>query len=166
MVVITFLMFAGATTGVLLPVPALCAAWRDPAAGMSVTSGSTSCADVLARCCCCPSSWPWSMSGRASQDPARRSRGDDARRGRQQLLMGPVASLESIKHLGTNGGGFFGMNAAHPFENPDAADQSAAHPPSMLLIPAGMTYAFGSMLLRRKAGLALFAACMVMFVGF
>ena len=37
---------------------------------------------------------------------------------KQQLMLGPVASLESIKHLGTNGGGFFSMNAAHPFENP------------------------------------------------
>ncbi|WP_164094364.1 potassium-transporting ATPase subunit KdpA, partial [Stenotrophomonas maltophilia] len=35
---------------------------------------------------------------------------------KQQLIIGPVASLESIKHIGTNGGGFFGMNAAHPFE--------------------------------------------------
>ncbi|MDN5505560.1 MAG: potassium-transporting ATPase subunit KdpA [Comamonas sp.] len=85
--------------------------------------------------------------------------------GRQQLLMGPVASLESIKHLGTNGGGFFGMNAAHPFENPTPLT-NLLHILSMLLIPAGMTYAFGSMLLRRKQGWVLFAACMVMFVGF
>lgn len=84
---------------------------------------------------------------------------------RQQLLMGPVASLESIKHLGTNGGGFFGMNAAHPFENPTPLT-NLLHILSMLLIPAGMTYAFGSMLLRRKQGWVLFAACMVMFVGF
>lgn len=85
--------------------------------------------------------------------------------GRQQLLMGPVASLESIKHLGTNGGGFFSMNAAHPFENPTPLT-NLLHILSMLLIPAGMTYAFGSMLLRRKQGWVLFAACMVMFVGF
>ena len=84
---------------------------------------------------------------------------------RQQLLMGPVASLESIKHLGTNGGGFFSMNAAHPFENPTPLT-NLLHILSMLLIPAGMTYAFGSMLLRRKQGWVLFAACMVMFVGF
>jgi K+-transporting ATPase, A chain len=76
-----------------------------------------------------------------------------------------VASLESIKHLGTNGGGFFGMNAAHPFENPTPLT-NLLHILSMLLIPAGMTYAFGSMLLRRKQGWVMFAACMVMFVGF
>ena len=84
---------------------------------------------------------------------------------RQQLLMGPVASLESIKHLGTNGGGFFSMNAAHPFENPTPLT-NLLHILSMLLIPAGMTYAFGSMLLRRKQGWVLFSACMVMFIGF
>jgi K+-transporting ATPase ATPase A chain len=84
---------------------------------------------------------------------------------RQELLMGPVASFESIKHLGTNGGGFFSMNAAHPFENPTPLT-NVLHIFSMLLIPAGLTYAFGSMLLRRRQGWVLFAACMVMFVGF
>ncbi|MBV8250673.1 MAG: potassium-transporting ATPase subunit KdpA [Comamonas sp.] len=84
---------------------------------------------------------------------------------KQQLLMGPVASFESIKHLGTNGGGFFSMNAAHPFENPTPLT-NVLHIFSMLLIPAGMTYAFGSMLLRRKQGWVLFGACLVMFVGF
>ena len=84
---------------------------------------------------------------------------------KQQLLMGPVASFESIKHLGTNGGGFFSMNAAHPFENPTPLT-NLLHILSMLLIPAGLTYAFGSMLLRRKQGWVLFGACMVMFIGF
>ena len=84
---------------------------------------------------------------------------------RQQLLVGPVASLESIKHLGTNGGGFFSMNAAHPFENPTPLT-NLLHILAMLLIPAGMTYAFGAVLLRRKQGWVLFAACMVMFIGF
>ena len=84
---------------------------------------------------------------------------------KQPLMLGPVASLESIKHLGTNGGGFFSMNAAHPFENPTPLT-NMLHILSMLLIPAGLTYAFGSMLLRRKQGWVLFGACMVMFVGF
>ncbi len=84
---------------------------------------------------------------------------------KQQLLMGPVASFESIKHLGTNGGGFFSMNAAHPFENPTPLT-NLLHIFSMLLIPAGLTYAFGAMLLRRKQGWVLFGACMVMFIGF
>jgi len=84
---------------------------------------------------------------------------------RQQLLVGPVASLESIKHLGTNGGGFFGANAAHPFENPTPLS-NALHILAMLLIPAGMTYAFGAMLLRRRQGWVLFGACMAMFMAF
>ncbi|MBB6579671.1 K+-transporting ATPase ATPase A chain [Comamonas odontotermitis] len=84
---------------------------------------------------------------------------------RQQLLTGPVASLESIKHLGTNGGGFFNANAAHPFENPTPLT-NMLHILAMLLIPASMTYAFGSMLLRRRQGWVLYGACMVMFVGF
>ena len=76
---------------------------------------------------------------------------------RQQILLGPVASLESIKHIGTNGGGFFGMNAAHPFENPTPLT-NAIHILGMLLIPSAMTYAFGSMLLRRRQGWVLFGA--------
>ncbi|OUL89154.1 potassium-transporting ATPase subunit A [Paraburkholderia hospita] len=84
---------------------------------------------------------------------------------RQQILMGPVASLESIKHLGTNGGGFFGMNAAHPFENPTPLTNTI-HILCMLLIPSALTYTFGSMLLRRRQGWAFLAAFLVMFLGF
>jgi len=84
---------------------------------------------------------------------------------KQQLLMGPVASLESIKHIGTNGGGFFGMNAAHPYENPTPLTNTL-HMLSMLLIPAALTYAFGAMLVRKRQGWAFFAAFLVMFVAF
>jgi K+-transporting ATPase ATPase A chain len=83
---------------------------------------------------------------------------------RQQILMGPVASLESIKHIGTNGGGFFGMNAAHPYENPTPLTNTL-HMLSMLLIPSALTYCFGSMLSRRRQGWAFFAAFLVMFIG-
>lgn len=83
----------------------------------------------------------------------------------QQLVMGPVASLESIKHLGTNGGGFFGANAAHPFENPTPLT-NLIHMLCMMLIPGALTYAFGSMILRRRQGWVLFAAFLVMFIGF
>jgi potassium-transporting ATPase potassium-binding subunit len=84
---------------------------------------------------------------------------------KQQILMGPVASLESIKHLGTNGGGFFGMNSAHPFENPTALTNTL-HMLSMLLIPSALTFTLGSMLFRRRQGWAFFAAFLVMFIGF
>jgi len=84
---------------------------------------------------------------------------------KQQLIMGPVASLESIKHIGTNGGGFFGMNAAHPFENPTPLTNTL-HILSMLLISSALTYTFGSISLRRRQGWAFFAAFLVMFIGF
>ena len=83
----------------------------------------------------------------------------------QQIVMGPVASLESIKHIGTNGGGFFGMNAAHPFENPTPLTNTL-HMLGMLLIPSALTYTFGSMVRRRSQGWAFFGAFLVMFVGF
>ena len=84
---------------------------------------------------------------------------------RQQIILGPVASFETIKHIGTNGGGFFGMNAAHPFENPTPLTNTL-HMLSMLLIPSALTYAFGSMILRRRQGWTFFAAFLVMFLGF
>lgn len=84
---------------------------------------------------------------------------------KQQLILGPVASFETIKHIGTNGGGFYGMNAAHPFENPTPLTNTL-HILSMLLIPSALTYTFGAMILRRRQGWAFFAAFLVMFVGF
>lgn len=82
----------------------------------------------------------------------------------QAIRVGPVASLETIKHIGTNGGGFFAMNSAHPFENPTPLT-NVLDILSMLLIPSALTYAFGSMLVRRRQGWVFFAAFMVMFVG-
>lgn len=84
---------------------------------------------------------------------------------KQQIIMGPVASLETIKHIGTNGGGFFAMNSAHPFENPTPLTNTL-HILSMLLIPSALTYTFGSMIARRRQGWAFFAAFLVMFLGF
>lgn len=84
---------------------------------------------------------------------------------KQHIILGPVASFESIKHVGTNGGGFFAMNAAHPFENPTPLTNTV-HMLSMLLVPSALTYAFGSMLGRRSQGWAFFAAFLVMFIGF
>src|SRR5580704_2882874 len=83
----------------------------------------------------------------------------------QQLVMGPVASLESIKHIGTNGGGFFGANAAHPYENPTPLT-NFIDMICMLLIPGALTYTFGSIIIRRRQGWAFYAAYLVMFIGF
>ena len=84
---------------------------------------------------------------------------------KQQIIVGAVASFETIKHIGTNGGGFFSMNAAHPFENPTPLTNTL-HILSMLLIPSALTYAFGSMLARRRQGWVFFSAFLVMFIGF
>ncbi len=84
---------------------------------------------------------------------------------RQPLVLGPVASLETIKHIGTNGGGFYGMNAAHPFENPTPLT-NLLHILSMFLLPASLTVAFGRLLGKGRQGWVFLGAFMLMFVGF
>jgi K+-transporting ATPase ATPase A chain len=82
--------------------------------------------------------------------------------GKQVIAMGPVASQEAIKQLGTNGGGFFNANAAHPFENPNPLTNFF----SMFLIfiiPAGLTYTFGRMAGDQRHGWALFGAMAFLF---
>jgi K+-transporting ATPase ATPase A chain len=84
--------------------------------------------------------------------------------GNQILPQGPVASQESIKMLGTNGGGFFNANSAHPYENPTPL----ANFIQMLMIfalPAGLAYMFGKMVRDTRQGWALFAACSVLFLA-
>ncbi|UNL86067.1 potassium-transporting ATPase subunit KdpA [Priestia koreensis] len=83
----------------------------------------------------------------------------------QQIARGPVAALESIKHLGTNGGGFFGVNSAHPFENPTPLT-NVLEIISMFLIPASLPFAFGHMAKSRKQGWIFFSAMALMFVAF
>jgi K+-transporting ATPase ATPase A chain len=81
----------------------------------------------------------------------------------QTIAQGPVASQEAIKQLGTNGGGFFNANSAHPFENPTGF----ANLVQMFLIfisGAGLTYTFGHMVKDTRQGWALFAAMAVMFL--
>jgi K+-transporting ATPase ATPase A chain len=84
--------------------------------------------------------------------------------GGQVLAMGPVASQAAIKMLGTNGGGFFGANAAHPFENSSPLS-NVVQMVSILLIPAALCVTFGQMVKDRRQGWALLAAMTVMFVG-
>ena len=82
--------------------------------------------------------------------------------GKQVITMGPVASQEVIKQLGTNGGGFLNVNAAHPFENPNALTNFL----SMFLIfaiPAGLTFTFGRMAGDHRQGWALFGAMSFLF---
>jgi len=81
----------------------------------------------------------------------------------QLLAMGPVASQEAIKMLGTNGGGFFNANSAHPFENPTALS-NFLQILSILLIPAALCHAFGRMVRDRRQGWAILSAMTVIFV--
>ena len=82
--------------------------------------------------------------------------------GKQTIAMGPVASQESIKQLGTNGGGFFNANAAHPFENPSPLTNFFSMF-LILIIPAGMTYMFGRMAKNQRHGWALLGAMALLF---
>jgi K+-transporting ATPase ATPase A chain len=82
----------------------------------------------------------------------------------QIIPQGPVASQEAIKMAGTNGGGFFGANSAHPFENPTPLT-NFAQMLSIFLIPAGLTYTFGKMVKDTRQGWAIFAACSIMFLA-
>ena len=75
----------------------------------------------------------------------------------QNIARGPVAALESIKHIGTNGGGFFGVNSAHPFENPNGFT-NVLEILSMFLIPASLPLTFGYMAKNKKQGWILFSA--------
>lgn len=82
---------------------------------------------------------------------------------RQVIPMGPVASQEAIKMLGTNGGGFFNANSAHPFENPTPLT-NFLEMLAIFLIPAGLTYTFGRYANNQRQGWALFAAMGVLFL--
>jgi K+-transporting ATPase ATPase A chain len=81
----------------------------------------------------------------------------------QTLPMGPIASQESIKELGTNGGGFLNANSAHPFENPNALT-NLLEMLAILIIPAGLTYTFGRMVGDTRQGWAVLAAMGILFV--
>lgn len=82
----------------------------------------------------------------------------------QVLAMGPVASQSAIKQLGTNGGGFFNANAAHPFENPTPWTNFLSMF-AIFVIPAGLTYTFGRMVKKQAHGWALWAAMFVLFAA-
>ncbi len=82
----------------------------------------------------------------------------------QTIPLGPVASQEAIKLLGTNGGGFFNANSAHPFENPNGLT-NFVEMLSIFLIPAALVFAFGRMVGDLRQGFAVLAAMTVLFVG-
>lgn len=81
----------------------------------------------------------------------------------QTLAMGPVASQEAIKMLGTNGGGFFNANSAHPYENPTAL-ANFVQMLAIFLIPAALCFAFGRVVGDQRQGIAILSAMTIMFV--
>jgi K+-transporting ATPase ATPase A chain len=82
----------------------------------------------------------------------------------QTLAMGPAASQIAIKQLGTNGGGFFNVNSAHPFENPTPWSNLLSML-AILIIPSALTYTFGRMVKRQRHGWALWTAMFVLFLA-
>jgi K+-transporting ATPase ATPase A chain len=81
----------------------------------------------------------------------------------QVIVVGPTASQVAIKQLGTNGGGFFNANSAHPFENPTPLTDFMELL-GLMLIPVSLPFAFGALLNKRRQGWAIFAAMMVLFL--
>jgi K+-transporting ATPase ATPase A chain len=81
----------------------------------------------------------------------------------QTLPMGPVASQESIKELGTNGGGFYNANSAHPYENPSPGT-NLLEMFAILLIPFALTYTFGKMVGDTRQGWVILTAMLILFV--
>ena len=102
----------------------------------------------------------------ARGDPVKDAKGDpvmqDAKADKQTLAMGPVASQEAIKLLGTNGGGFFNANSAHPYENPTPLS-NFLQVLVMLIIPAALCVVFGRMVGDRRQGYAVLAAMTIVF---
>ena len=103
--------------------------------------------------------------GNALKDAAGNPVTEKATTKEQVIAMGPVASQEAIKQLGTNGGGFFNANSSHPFENPTPFSNFLAMI-AMFLIPAALCYTFGSMVGDTRQGWAILVAMTILFVGF
>jgi potassium-transporting ATPase potassium-binding subunit len=83
---------------------------------------------------------------------------------KQTIVVGPVAALESIKMLGTNGGGFFGMNSAHPFENPTGLS-NFFNSLAMMLFPFALVFMYGRMLGRLRHSWVIFSVMLFLMAG-
>jgi potassium-transporting ATPase potassium-binding subunit len=82
----------------------------------------------------------------------------------QTIVVGPLAAFVPMKMLGTNGGGFYGMNSAHPFENPTAWSNFVTTA-SMMLFPMALVLMYGRMLSRRRHAVVIFAVMLVLLIG-
>lgn len=101
--------------------------------------------------------------GNAVKDAAGKDVTKESAVSEQSLPLGPAASQIAIKQLGTNGGGYYGVNSAHPYENPTPFS-NFLEMLALLLIPAALCYTFGAMVGDRRQGWALLATMLVIFV--
>jgi len=110
---------------------------------------------------------PMTLEGKAAatlvdQDAA--DKGDDGKALPQMISRGPVAAIIPIKHLGTNGGGFFGANSTHPFENPSAWSNYLTCV-NILLFPMSLVVMFGRMIGNMRHAIVIFGVMMAMFLA-
>src|SRR5260370_6924620 len=89
--------------------------------------------------------------------------GDNGQLKQQIIVIGPLAAFVPMKMMGTNGGGFFGMNSAHPFENPNAATNFFTTF-CMMLFPMALVLMYGRMLKRLRHAFAIFSLMLFLFV--
>ena len=99
----------------------------------------------------------------ATLEPGAMGSTDKGEAKKQTIVVGPVAAFEAIKMLGTNGGGFFGMNSAHPFENPTGVSDFF-NALAMMLFPFALVLTYGRMLGRMRHGLVIFSVMLVLMV--
>jgi len=89
---------------------------------------------------------------------------DNGQPKQQTIVVGPLAAFVPMKMLGTNGGGFYGMNSAHPFENPDAASNFVTTS-SMMWFPMALVFMYGRMLRRRRHSVVIFSVMFFLLAG-
>jgi K+-transporting ATPase ATPase A chain len=97
-------------------------------------------------------------------EPGAMGTGDNAQPKQQTIVVGPLAAFTPMKMLGTNGGGFYGMNSAHPFENPSALT-NFLETFAMMLFPFALVLMYGRMLHKFRHGVVIFGVMLLMFVG-
>ena len=97
-------------------------------------------------------------------EPAAMGTTDKGEVKQQTIVVGPVAALESIKMLGTNGGGFFGMNSAHPFENPTGVSNFFVTL-AMMIFPFALVLMYGRMLCRPRHAWVIFSVMLLLMAG-
>jgi K+-transporting ATPase ATPase A chain len=159
---LAFHNFSSAAVGIAVAVALVRGIARrgEEARGRSATSGSTSRAAPFM--CCCHVTRPVAAVRAAGRDPELQavSRRHHARGRQADHRHGPVASQEIIKQLGTNGGGFFNANSAHPFENPTPWTNFWSMV-TIFMIPSALVYLLGRMTRNTKHGWAVWAAMFV-----